>query len=195
MTRTCKSACIALLTLTAGVFVLGCSVIPGTGSDNDIDVLHHVNLGASQDVSINEQNWKAGQSSNNDTKWTIQGGDAVSYDESVDVQGTDLDQLYQTGRKGLSSISFDVPEGVYVVQLHFAETSPDVMEAGKRTFDVKVEDVTVLSDFDPFASAAGHRTASIRTIDNIQVQDGSLDISFAEKNGSTLLHGISVQSR
>ena len=193
MNKTCRSAAVTLATLFAGAFVLGCSVIPGVG--NDVDVSHHVNVGASENVTINEQTWEAEQQPSSDTPWTVEGGDAISYEESFDVRGTGFDKLYQTGRNGLDSISFDLPNGVYMVQLHFAETSPDIQEAGKRTFDVSVEDVTVLSGYDPYASAGGHRTASIQTIDNVQVKDGSLDITFSEKNGSPLLHGIKVQSK
>ncbi len=192
MIQMTRSLSISLATLMAGVLVLGCSLLPG--GENNAELLHHVNLGSSEDMTVNEQNWKSTQSSE-DRPWTVEGGDVVSYDDSFKVKGTDLNKMYQTGLEGLSSISFDVPEGTYVLRLHFAETNPGVKEAGKRVFDVAVEDVTVLSDFDPFASAGGHRTAAIRTIDNVLVKDGSLDISFKEKKGSSLLHGISVYSK
>ncbi|RYY95376.1 MAG: T9SS type A sorting domain-containing protein, partial [Chitinophagaceae bacterium] len=85
------------------------------------------------------------------------------------------DALYQTERWGYNfGYAFPVTNGQYKVVLHFAEiywTAP-----GKRVFDVAIEGVKKLDDYDIVAKT-GAFNATTETF-TVTVTDGSLDIDF-----------------
>jgi hypothetical protein len=99
-----------------------------------------------------------------------------------DIDGTDMDPLYQTGRvpTGRPSVlryAFPVSTGDYTVRLHFAEVWVDAMRPGRRVFDVVVEGVKVLSDYD-ITGDVGFLAAAVKQFP-ATVSDGKLDIEFA----------------
>ena len=49
---------------------------------------------------------------------------------------------------GWRSYRFDVPNGNYLVRLHFAEVDPPVQGAKQRVFDLSIQGVPVFVDFD-----------------------------------------------
>ena len=98
------------------------------------------------------------------------------------------DTLYQSERWGMSSYRFDVPNGVYQVQLRFAEIYG--WSANQRVFDVQIEGQTVLAGLDVFA-LAGRFTAYDRSFD-VTVSDGRLDISFIPRIGAAKINAIRV---
>src|SRR5437868_4681284 len=87
--------------------------------------------------------------------------------------------IYQSERHGTSfSYNFPdlTPQSAYHVRLHFAELTWD--RPGERVFNVLINGVTVLSNFDLVAEAGAPRTAIVRTFN---VTTGALDgltISF-----------------
>ncbi|MGZ9034919.1 MAG: malectin domain-containing carbohydrate-binding protein, partial [Rhodospirillales bacterium] len=97
--------------------------------------------------------------------------------------------LYQTERWGMTGYSLPVAPGLYTVKLHFAETFATT--AAARVFSVDVEGQK-LTDIDVFASV-GARTALVRTVPNVVVTDGKLDIGFTNKAGAAIINGIEVQ--
>ena len=46
--------------------------------------------------------------------------------------------------------SFTVPNGSYLVRLHFAEPTPATQAVGARVFDVNIEGQLVFNDIDIF---------------------------------------------
>ncbi len=101
------------------------------------------------------------------------------------ISGTDDDVLYQTERWDREAspelaYSVDVPNGDYVVTLHFAEIYSKAFNTGARVFDVLMENDVVLPSLDIY-SEVGANTALIKEIP-ISVADGSVDIGF--------LHGV-----
>ena len=107
---------------------------------------------------------------------------------SEEVQGSDDDPLYQHQRYRLTGYQFDIPNGLYQVDLHFAETA--FYGTGRRIFDVRLEGVTVLSNFDIYAVAA-HGWAHVETF-NVSVNDGRLDIAFAATRGDATIAAIHI---
>lgn len=99
---------------------------------------------------------------------------------SQDIDGTDDDPLYQSVRLDPGSYRFDVPDGVYAVNLRFVE--PTNRAPGTRVFDVIGEDEVVLEDYD-IAAKVGTRTADDRLI-TVSVVDGTLDLEFVRRPGS-----------
>ena len=110
---------------------------------------------------------------------------------AIEIAGTDNDRIYQTERWGVSAYSLPLATGVYTVKLHFAETSDRVIAAGTRVFSVDVEGHAV-NDIDPFAQA-GLKTALVRTVPNVFVNDGHLDVAFKRNVGEPIINGIEIE--
>lgn len=97
---------------------------------------------------------------------------------------TNLSGVYTTERYGPEkkfNYAFDVENGTYSIKLHFAEiywgaTGGGSGSAGKRVFDVTIEDQLVLDDYDIFAEV-GAAVPSVKEF-IIKVIDGNLVLSF-----------------
>ncbi|HET9346132.1 MAG TPA: carboxypeptidase regulatory-like domain-containing protein [Candidatus Limnocylindrales bacterium] len=116
------------------------------------------------------------------------GGSARSTPQGI--EGTDRDPLYQDLRQGMSAYQFAVPNGVYRVDLSFAEIQ--LQKAGARVFSVSLEGAAVVSNLDVFAAAGGRRVAYDLSY-VVEVTDGVLDVSFAAQRGDQpIVNGILV---
>jgi subtilisin family serine protease len=117
-------------------------------------------------------------------------GSSSTRSTALPIAGTDDDPLYQNGRVGMTSYRFDVPDGVYKVDLSFAEVQN--RRAGGRVFSVSLEGGAVLSNFDIVAAAGGQRTAYDRSF-LVEVTDGVLNIGFtAQRGDAPLINAIFV---
>ena len=96
------------------------------------------------------------------------------YSNSNSIQGTDDPYLYQTERYGLTSYQFSVPNGKYLVILHFAEIFWH--KTGKRVFDVAIEDSLVLDHYDIYSDVGENCAVSYSYV--ADVADGILNIDF-----------------
>ena len=106
------------------------------------------------------------------------GGTARSTNAAIG--GTERDPLYQDLRQGMSAYRFAVPNGVYRVDLSFAELQ--LKKAGARVFSVSLEGSAVISNLDVFAAAGGQRVAYDRSF-TVEVTDGVLDVGFLAQRG------------
>jgi hypothetical protein len=100
-----------------------------------------------------------------------------------DVLNTTDDVLYHTGRSG-PAFSYGLPSGngTFDVTLHFAETYYGKQVAGgigSRKFNVYLEGVKQLSDYDIFAKASGAMRA-VKETRRVTVSDGVLNLYFAK---------------
>jgi hypothetical protein len=89
----------------------------------------------------------------------------------------------------MSEYRFDVPNGTYRVELKFAELYYN--GAGARRFNVNIEDVAALTDFDVLLAAGG----KLRAVDRaylVTVNDGQLNINFVPVVGAPILDAIRV---
>lgn len=85
---------------------------------------------------------------------------------------------------------FDVANGTYQVDLHFAEVYYN--SAGARVFDIKLENAVVESNFDIWVAAGGKNRPIVRTY-SVNVTDGLLDIDLVQKSANEpTLHAIRV---
>jgi Malectin domain/IPT/TIG domain/WD40-like Beta Propeller Repeat len=112
--------------------------------------------------------------------------------------------VYQTARVGNSaaapspvgSIIYTVPGSppfgsLNTVRLHFAEISPSVTKAGDREFNVSINGVPVLTNFDIF-KAVGPNTANIQQFVESTNANGQYVIQFTPVAGVPLVSGIEV---
>ncbi|GGZ62351.1 hypothetical protein GCM10010387_64800 [Streptomyces inusitatus] len=110
------------------------------------------------------------------------------------ITGTDDQALFRTAREGMYEYRFDqVPNGVYTVELGFAEVT--AARPNKRVFDVLAEGVEVLPSLD-IALEAGSYAAIQRTY-TVTVTDGTLNVRFVAHGGfgKPLLNTVRVTER
>ena len=108
---------------------------------------------------------------------------------SSSIEGTEDAPLYQNWKTAVSFCSYNVPNGRYAVTLKFIE--PTHTSVGKRVFDVKIENQTVLDGFDPFAQASGRNRAVDRTF-NVDVADGAISIAFTKRLDNPVLAAVEI---
>jgi hypothetical protein len=107
-----------------------------------------------------------------------------------DIAGTDRDPLYQDLRTAMTDYRLTVPNGIYKVDLSFAELQ--LNKAGGRVFSVSIEGQPVLLNLDVFAAAGGRYVALDRSV-TIEVTDGVLDVSFlAQRGDAPIINAILV---
>ncbi|RVT79665.1 DUF4982 domain-containing protein [Flavobacterium sufflavum] len=105
------------------------------------------------------------------------------------VKATTIDPLFQTARLGMEAYKFDVPDGRYEIDLQFCELQES--EAGKRVFNVSINNEEVLSTFDLFELSSS-LTASIKTY-TIEVKNGKgIRVDFKAITGQPIISGIKL---
>jgi outer membrane biosynthesis protein TonB len=120
-----------------------------------------------------------------------EGGDVVAR-PGISIAGTTDPELYRTEHWGMTGYHLPIANGRYRVNLHFAETYDPVRSAGGRTFGASVEGQS-LGTIDPFAQSGGFATALVKSID-VDVSDGSLDLSFQKQNNEPQINAIEAVS-
>ncbi|XP_019052107.1 PREDICTED: probable LRR receptor-like serine/threonine-protein kinase At1g53420 [Nelumbo nucifera] len=93
--------------------------------------------------------------------------------------------LYKTARTSPISLTYYgycMRKGSYKVKLHFAEimftNERNYSSLGRRIFDVYIQGQWVLKDFNIVDKAGGAGKPFIKTIDQVNVTDGTLEIRF-----------------
>jgi hypothetical protein len=117
-------------------------------------------------------------------------GDVIDRGSDMQIANTQDQAIYRTERYGMSSFSYKLPNGKYIVKLHFAETYEDVTGLGQRVFSLNVAGHE-FKDFDVWAKAGGARRAYIETV-NVDITDGKLDIAFTTNIQSPEINGIEI---
>lgn len=143
------------------------AMLPATVFSMDI----RINAGGGDYTDSAGNLWSADSGYNTGTAYSIQ--DPIAF--------TTDDPLYQSERWDDASgpeleYSFDVPNGDYMVNLHFS----DRYNTGRRIFDVEIEGQLVLDNLD-ISSEAGMNAALVKSLP-VRVYDGQLNIRF--------LHGV-----
>ncbi len=121
----------------------------------------------------------------------------TTYTRVVPINNTLNDVLYQTERYGNFTYSIPVPaSGNYYIDFHFAEIYHGIANnsgVGARVFNVSVENNQFnLQNFDIIRDAGATATALVVRADDIQVTDGTLNISFTTIADNAKVSGISV---
>ncbi|RDC66045.1 malectin domain-containing carbohydrate-binding protein [Adhaeribacter pallidiroseus] len=108
---------------------------------------------------------------------TFYGGvDRVGTPSTLDITNTTDDAMYQDYRSATNfNYSIPVPNGTVNVVLHFAEVY--FTASGKRMFNVDIEGVRKLTNYDIFVKAGGARKA-VRETFQVTVTDGVLNLDF-----------------
>jgi beta-glucosidase len=102
--------------------------------------------------------------------------------------------VYQTGRIGNFSYTIGgfVPGSSGTVRLHFAETYWSA--AGQRAFNVSINGIQMLTNFDIFSAAGGQNIANIQQFTAPANSSGQYVIQFTTVINNSLVNGIEVSS-
>ena len=117
-------------------------------------------------------------------------GDIIDRGNDMQIANTQDQAIYRTERYGMSSFSYKLPNGKYIVKLHFAETYEDITGPGQRVFSFNVAGHE-FKDFDVWAKAGGAKRAYVETV-NVDITDGKLDITFTTNIQSPEINGIEI---
>lgn len=116
-------------------------------------------------------------------------GDTIARPD-IAIANTKTPSVYRAERYGMTKFAQKVPNGKYVVKLHFAETYEDISGAGQRVFSFNVEGKE-FKDFDPAKKAGGVLRAHVETVE-VEITDGSLDITFTPAIENPEINGIEI---
>lgn len=108
----------------------------------------------------------------------------------IQIANTKTPQIYRSEHWGMASFSHPVPNGKYIVKLHFCETFEGITGPGERVFSFNVEGKD-FNDFDPWVKAGGPFKAYVETVP-VEVKDGKLDITFTPKVENPEINGIEI---
>jgi hypothetical protein len=117
-------------------------------------------------------------------------GETTDRPDDLQIANTKDPAFYRTERYSMTSFSYPVPNGKYMVKLHFAETFDGISGPGGRVFSFNVEGQE-FKDFDIWVKAGGAQRAYIETV-NVEVTDGKLDVSFTAQEENPEINGIEI---
>jgi hypothetical protein len=116
-------------------------------------------------------------------------GETTERDADLQIANTSDPGLYRSERYSMSSFSYPVPNGKYIVKLHFAETYDGISGPGDRVFSFNVQG-HAFNDFDIYKTVGPNR-AEIVTVP-IDVTDGKVSITFTPKVENPEINGIEI---
>jgi hypothetical protein len=108
----------------------------------------------------------------------------------IEITNTTTPAIYQSERYSMTSFSYPVPAGKYIVKLHFCETYEGITGPGQRVFSFNVEGQE-FKDFDVWVKAGGPLRAYVQSV-NVEVTDGKLDVSFTPNVENPQINGIEI---
>ena len=117
------------------------------------------------------------------------GGD-VTDRPGLEIANTKDPALYFTEHYSMNSFSQPLPNGKYVVKLHFCETYEGIEGAGQRVFSFNVQGHE-FKDLDIFAKTGGPRRAYIETV-NVDITDGKLLVTFTPNVENPQINAIEI---
>jgi hypothetical protein len=112
------------------------------------------------------------------------------YSTIAPIFGTSTPEIYQTNRWGSFSYVFTVQNGSRTVTLKFAEIAP--VAPGQRLFDVVINGIRVLQDFDVVAAAGGENAAVDRSF-TVNVATQQIEIDFVMKRANPFVSAILIK--
>ncbi|HSA01186.1 MAG TPA: malectin domain-containing carbohydrate-binding protein, partial [Candidatus Paceibacterota bacterium] len=108
----------------------------------------------------------------------FEGGQTIERPD-LEIANTKSPDLYRAEHYSMDSFSWPVPNGKYMVKLHFAETYEGINGPGERVFSFNVQGKE-FNDFDPWVKAGGFAKAYVEIVP-VEVTDGNIKVTFTPK--------------
>ena len=141
-----------------------------------------IKAGRSESLKDSESNlWLADQG--------FDGGQTLERPD-LQIAGTKNPDLYRAERYSMDSFSWPVPNGKYVVKLHFAETYEGINGPGERVFSFNVQGHE-FKDFDVWVKAGGPMRAYVETV-TVEATNGVIKVTFTPKVENPQINGIEI---
>ncbi|MCM8526248.1 MAG: malectin domain-containing carbohydrate-binding protein, partial [Lentisphaeraceae bacterium] len=111
-----------------------------------------------------------------------------------DIDGTELDKIYQYQRERSTGYLISVPDGEYKITLQFAEIKRK--NTGERVFDILLQQKKVKSDFDPLEVAGAQFKAVDVVVDKVKIKK-FLRLEFVQKStrSTPAIAGIVIEGK
>ncbi len=141
-----------------------------------------IKAGKSEPVKDAEGNvWLADQG--------FEGGQTIERPD-IQIANTKSPDIYRAERYSMDSFSWPVPNGKYVVKLHFAETFEGINGPGERVFSFNVQGHE-FKDFDVWVKAGGPLRAYVETV-NVEATNGVIKVTFTPKVENPQINAIEI---
>ena len=119
----------------------------------------------------------------------------VKYATTASIDNTNKPVIYQTERyKSDMRYNVGLLNGIYDISLHFAEIYEGAFRDNARVFDVLIEGILVLNDFNVYKAAGKGNRAHVMMIPGISVNDRVLTIDFIKVKQNPKVSGIEVHA-
>jgi hypothetical protein len=99
-------------------------------------------------------------------------------------------RIYQSERYSMTKFSRDLPNGKYLVKLHFCETYDGITDKGQRVFSFNVAGQE-FKDFDLWVKAGGFLRAYVESMP-VEITNGKLEITFTENIEHPQINAIEI---
>jgi hypothetical protein len=119
----------------------------------------------------------------------FEGGETIARPD-LPIANTKTPSVYRAERYSMTAFKQDIPNGKYLVKLHFSETFEGITAARERVFSFSVEG-KMFKDFDVFVKAGGFARAYIETVP-VEIKDGRLDITFTSNIENPQINAIEI---
>lgn len=119
----------------------------------------------------------------------FEGGDIIERPD-LQIGNTKQPEIYRSEHYSMDVFKQPLPNGKYVVKLHFAETFEGIQGPGERVFSFDVEG-KAFANFDPWVKAGGFAKAYVETVP-VDIADGQLDIKFTAQVENPQICGIEI---
>jgi len=148
----------------------------------------HILAGYGTDMTIQGVKWVDG------SKFFADGSTIERPDITIETNAnTGPAAIYKAERYAMTKFSYGpIPNGNYVVKLHFCETFEGITANGDRVFTYTVKgDGPPVKDFDVFATAGGALKPVVKTAP-VSVTDHKIEIEFAPQVENPQINAIEI---
>jgi hypothetical protein len=126
------------------------------------------------------------------------GGEMTDRPE-LQITGTDRPELYRSEHYSMDSYTVKVPNGSYLVKLHYSEDYDGITDPSMRLFTYAVIDgpatggktIKEVKDFSPWKAAGGQFKAYVDTVP-VDVTSGLISIKFTPQVENPQINAIEV---
>ena len=106
------------------------------------------------------------------------------------ITNTANQQIYRSERYSMTHFAQPLPNGKYLVKLHFCETFDGITGPGQRVFSFNVAGQE-FKDFDVWVKAGGPLRAYVETVP-VEITGGKLEITFTAGVENPQINGIEI---
>jgi len=174
----------------AGAVLVGATVCMSTKTCRADDALPTVRIraGASTPFKDHDGNTWLADATNKDGGFD--GGETIDRPDDMEIQNTKDPGLYRSEHYSMDSFTYTLPNGKYIVKLHFAETYDGIGGPGDRVFSFKVQGKE-FKDFDIWKKAGGAQKAYVESVP-VDITEGKLKITFTADVQNPCINGIEI---